>query len=165
MEKNCEFEKVTPAELIASKFLSVIGRSTGDSELKKNFRKSDMTIETITALIHEHMYDQLNDSNIQMTEKKSNTYKNDHTNENERTSPIRTEQRPQYQKQKQRDNRCGQCGAPNWSRQHVCPPKMAECRKCERRGHHEKMCRSIKRVQYVERTTSLAEGRRQLGIR
>ena len=63
MEKNCEFENVTPAELIASKFLSVIGRSTGDSELKKKIRKSDMTIKTITALIHEHMYDRLNDSN------------------------------------------------------------------------------------------------------
>ena len=55
VEKNCEFENVTPAELIASKFLSVIGRSTGDYELKKKIRKSDMTIETITALIHEHM--------------------------------------------------------------------------------------------------------------
>ena len=32
VEKNCEFENVTPAELIASKFLSVIGRLTGDYE-------------------------------------------------------------------------------------------------------------------------------------
>ena len=63
VEKNCEFENVTPAELIASKFLSVIGRSTGDYELKKKIRKKDMTIETITALIHEHKYDRLNESN------------------------------------------------------------------------------------------------------
>ena len=63
VEKNCEFENVTPAELIASKFLSVIERSTGDYELKKKIRKSDMTIETITASIHEHTYDRLNDSN------------------------------------------------------------------------------------------------------
>ena len=62
-EKNCEFDNVTPAELIASKFLSLIGRSTGDYELKKKIRKSNMTIETITDLIHEYMYDRLNDSN------------------------------------------------------------------------------------------------------
>ena len=37
-EKNCEFENVTPAELIASKFLSLIRRSTGDYELKKKIR-------------------------------------------------------------------------------------------------------------------------------
>ena len=60
--KNCEFDNVTPAELSAAKFLFLIGRSTG--ELKKKIRKSNMTIETITDLIHEYMYDRLNDSNI-----------------------------------------------------------------------------------------------------
>ena len=58
-EKNCEFDRV----LIASKFLSLIGRSTGEYELQKKIRKSDMTTETITDLIHEYMYDRLNDSN------------------------------------------------------------------------------------------------------
>ena len=53
VEKNCEFENVTPAELIAFKFLSLIRRSTGDYELKKKIRKSDMTIGTITDLIYE----------------------------------------------------------------------------------------------------------------
>ena len=63
VEKNCEFENVTPAELIAPKLLSLIGRSTGDYELKKKIRKSDMTIETNTDMIHEYMYDRLNESN------------------------------------------------------------------------------------------------------
>ena len=49
VETNCEFEKVTPADLLASQFLSVIGRSTGEYELKKKIRKRDLTIETITA--------------------------------------------------------------------------------------------------------------------
>ena len=35
----------------------------GDYELKMKIRKSDMTIETITDLIHEYMYDRLNESN------------------------------------------------------------------------------------------------------
>ena len=65
--------------------------------------------------------------------------------------------RPEYQKQKPKNNRCGQCGAPNWSRQHTCPAKSAEFRKCKRRGHYEKMCRSMRRVQYVDKTTSSAE--------
>ena len=65
--------------------------------------------------------------------------------------------RPEYQKQKPEDNRCGQCGAPNWSRQHTCPAKTAECRNCKRRGLYEKMCRSMKRVKHVDRTTSSTE--------
>ena len=58
--KNCEFETITAAELIASKFL--IGKSTGNYELKKKIRKSDMSIEAITDAIHEYMYKKLNES-------------------------------------------------------------------------------------------------------
>ena len=159
VEKNCEFENVTPAELIASKFLSVIGRSTGDYELKKKIRKSDMTIETIAALILEHMYDRLNDSNNsndgrEIKHVQERPYNRKWT---EKSDADRTKERPKYQKQKPKDNRCGQCGAPNWSRQHVCPSKTAECRKCKRSGHYENMWSSMKRVQYVDRTTSSAE--------
>ena len=39
VEKNCEFGNVTPAELLASEFMSVIGRSTGDYENKKENQK------------------------------------------------------------------------------------------------------------------------------
>ena len=159
VEKNCEFENVTPAQPLASKFFSVIGRPTGDYELKKKIRKSDMTIETITALIHEHMYDRLNDSNNsndgrERKHVQERPYKRKWT---EKTDAHKLKKRQEYQKQKAKDNRCGQCGAPNWSRQHICPATSAECRKCKRRGHYEKMCRSMRRVQYVDKTTSSAE--------
>ena len=61
-EKNCEFENITAAELIVSKFMSQIGRSTGDYDLKKKIKKSDMEIETVTELIHEYMYEKMNES-------------------------------------------------------------------------------------------------------
>ena len=149
VEKNCEFENVTPAELIAAKFLSVIGRSTGDYELKMKMLKSDMTIETITTLIHEHKYDRLNESNHSNDGKENKhvqerPYKRKWT---DKTDQDKSKRPPENQRYKQRDNRCGQCGAPNWTGQHICPAKMAECRNCKRRGHYEKMCRSTKRVQ------------------
>ena len=77
---------MTPAELIASKFLSVIGRSTGDYEFKKKIRKSDITIETITAIIHEHMYDRLNESN---NSNGKEMCRNGHTKESGQTKPIK----------------------------------------------------------------------------
>ena len=52
VKKNCEFETIRAAELIASKYLSLIGKSAGDYELKKKIRKSDMSIEAITDAIH-----------------------------------------------------------------------------------------------------------------
>ena len=38
VEQNCEFEEITAAELIASKFLSVIGKETEDKDLKKKIK-------------------------------------------------------------------------------------------------------------------------------
>ena len=158
-EKNCEFDNVTPAELIALKFLSLIGRSTGDYELKKKIRKSDMTKATITDLIHEHMYDRLNDSN------NSNDGRDiKHVQErpqkrkwHEKTSYDKNKRRPEYNKERYKDNRCGQCGTPNGTRQHICPAESVECRNCKKRGHYEKMCRIPKKIQHVDKTTSSAE--------
>ena len=121
--------------------------------------KSDMTVGTITALIHEHMYDRISDSNNsndgrELKHVQERPYKRKWT---DKRDAERKKKRPEYQKKKPKDNRCGQCGAPNWSRQHTCLAKTAECRNCKRRGHYEKMCRSMKRVQYVDRTTTTAE--------
>ena len=118
-----------------------------------------MTIETITALIHEHMYDRLNDSNNsndwrEIKHVQERPYKRKWT---EKTDADKMKKRPDYQKQKSKDNRCGQCGAPNWTRKHICPAKSAECRKFKRRGHNEKMCRPMRRVRYVDKTTSSAK--------
>ena len=76
MEKNCEFENV----------INSIKLSVGN-------RKSDITTETITALIHEHIYDRLNDSNDSNDGKEINHVKNDRTSETGRTNPMQTEQR------------------------------------------------------------------------
>ena len=70
IEKNSEFENIRAAELLASKFLSLIGKSTGDYELKKKIRKGDMSVEAITDAIHEYMYEKLNDSPETDEEKK-----------------------------------------------------------------------------------------------
>ena len=48
-EKNCEFETIIAAEFLVSKFLSLIGKSTVDYDLKKKIRKA---VETITDKLH-----------------------------------------------------------------------------------------------------------------
>ena len=119
-----------------------------------------MTIETNTDLIHEYMYARLNDSN------NSNDGRNvKHVQEkpqkrkwSEKSSYKRNKKRPEYQKQKYRVNRCGKCGAPNCSRQHICSARTVECRNCKKKGHYEKMCRLPKRIQYVDKISSSAEG-------
>ena len=47
--------------------------------------------------------------------------------------------RPEYQRENYKDNRCGQCGAPNWTRQHVYPERTVDCRNCKKNGRYERM--------------------------
>ena len=73
VEKNCEFETITAAELLASKFLSPLGKSTGDYDIKKKIRKSDMSVEATTDSIHEYTYEKSNDSPETKKKRKSGT--------------------------------------------------------------------------------------------
>ena len=75
IEKNCEFETKTAAELLASKSLSVIGKSNGDYDQKKKIRKSDMSVEAKTDAIIEYTYYKLNDS-LETEEEKKIRYLN-----------------------------------------------------------------------------------------
>ena len=70
--------------------------------------------------------------------------------------------RPENQGYKQRDYRCGQGGAPNWTRQYICRAKTAECRNCKRKGHYEKMGRSAKKSQKIEK--KLHQQKKSTGI-
>ena len=149
IERNCEFETITAAELLASNFLSVIEKSTGDYDLKKNIRKSDMSVEAITDALHEHMYEKLNDSPETEEEKKIRYL-------NKRKAKSFKEQTDKPTKFKNMD--CSKCGAPNWSRQHECPARGKKCAKCEKIGHYAKCCRTNKKINRIqEQETSSAE--------
>ena len=140
VEKNCEFETITAAELLASKFLSLIGKSTGDYDLKKKIRKSDMSVEATTDAIHEYMYEKLNDSPETEEEKKIRYI-------NKRKTKATKEQLEKPAKFKKID--CNRCGAPNWSRQHECPARGKKCAKCGKIGHFAKCCRSNRKVNHL----------------
>ena len=46
-------------EKLASKFLSVIGKTTDDNALKKKIKKGDMSVEAIIAAIQEYLYEKM----------------------------------------------------------------------------------------------------------
>ena len=149
IERNCEFQTITDAELLASKFLSVIGKSTGDYDLKKKIRKNDMSVEAITEALHEHMYEKLNDSSETKEEKKIRYL-------NKRKLKSHKEQMDKPTKFKKMD--CNRCRAPNWSRQHECLARGKKCAKFEKIGHYSKYGKTNKKVNRIqEHETSSAE--------
>ena len=59
--KNCEFETLTAAELLASNFVSVIWKTRGDNDMKKKIKNVDMSVGAITDTIREFMYEKTNE--------------------------------------------------------------------------------------------------------
>ena len=125
-----------------------------------------MTIETITVLIHKHMYDRLNNSNNSNDggEIKHVQERPHKRNRADKSDADRTKKRPEYQKQKARDNRRQQSGGSNWLRQHICPAKMAECRilKLQKRPLRKDV--QIEKTSTIRGKYDIVGRRRQMGI-
>ena len=148
VEKNCEFEAITAAELLASKYQSLRGKSTDDYELKKKIRKNDMSVETKTDILHQYLYEKLNDSTE--TEKKKIRYLI------KRKTRTKKETENKLAKFKKVD--CHRSGAAIWSKQHECPARGKKFAKCGKIGHFAKCWRSNKKMNQIQdEETSSAE--------
>ena len=81
-----------------------------------------MSVETITDILHEYMYEKSNDS-PETKEKKKIRYLNKRKT---RTSKETGDKPAKFKKID-----CNRCGAPNWASQHECPvrKKMRKVRK------------------------------------
>ena len=66
--------------------MSVIGKSTGDYDLKKKVRMSDMSVKAITNAMHEYINGKLNDS--PETEEEKNRYLNNEKQDQQKNNRI-----------------------------------------------------------------------------
>ena len=140
--------------MLASKFLSVIGKTTGDNDLKKKIKKGDMSVEATTDTIHEYMYEKMNESKDSEKETKI-----------KHVDRKRTYQKPEKERQnKFRKVDCIRCGAPNWNKSHDCPAKAKKWLNCGKFGHYARLCRSkqntdrrIKHIQQDSEASSAKE--------
>ena len=131
-EKNCEFKEVTVAELLASKFLSVIGKTTGDNDLKKK------TKETRHVGASNYRY------NPRIHVQKMNESKDsEEETKIKNVDRKRTYQKPEREKQnKFRNVDCIRRGAPNWIKSRDCPAMTKKCLNCGKHGQYAKLCKS-----------------------
>ena len=75
------------------------------------------------------------------------------------THPARKRKIAETGTKKMTNHNCHFCGKPNWSLEHVCPARRAQCNNCKKTGHFAKVCKSktVSRVQNEPSTDSNTE--------
>ena len=58
------------------------------------------------------------------------------------THPARKRKTTETGKKKLSNRNCHVCGKPNWSLEHICPARQAQCKNCKKHGYFAKVCKS-----------------------
>ena len=148
---KCDFDNITAEEIITYKFAATIK----DKRARDKFMKGPLKIQLVLDTI------ELDNYNQKYGDKKAKNKKarKDSSNSSTSTELIGHIRQPRKRKinfneKKNFPNRdCRFCGKPNWSMEHICPARKAQCNNCKKMGHFAKVCKS-KTVSRIKEATS-----------
>ena len=149
-ERNCEFSRITPEEIITYKFAAKIN----DKKARDKFIKGPLKLQAVLEAIEQ------DNSNRKNGDKKSNKkhprLPSDSSSDEEQiayTHPAPKRKRTDTGKNKISNRNCLFCGKPNWSLEHICPARKAESNNCKKMAHFAKVCKS-KTVSLIKRNST-----------
>ena len=130
IERKCDFGNITAEELITYKFASTIK----DKKARDKFIRGPLKLQLVFDTI------ELDNYNRKYGDKrpKSKKARKDSSNSSTSTELIGHTNQPRKRKtnfteKKKFSNRdCRFCGKPNWSMEHVCPARKAQCNNCKK---------------------------------
>ena len=125
IERKCDFNKITAEENLTYKFAATIKDKIPRDKFIKGPLKIQLVLETI----------ELDNYNRKYGDKKPNTKKakKDSTSSSTFSELIghtnqTRKRKPQFSEKKKFSIRnCRFCGKPNWSLEHICPVRKAQC--------------------------------------
>ena len=140
IERKCEFNNITAEEIITYKFAATIKDKRARDKFIKGPLKIQLVLETI----------ELDNYNRKYGDKKPKTKKarKDSTSSSTSTEVVghtnqTRKRKTQFNEKRKRSNRnCRFCGKPNWSLEHICPARRAQCNNCKKMGHFAKVCKT-----------------------
>ena len=156
IKRKCEFNRITPEEIITNKFAGTIN----DKKAQDKFIKGPLKLKMVLETIEQDNY------NCKYGDKKPNRkhrkLPSDSTSSEEQvayTHPARKRKTTETGKKKLSNRNCHFCGKPNWSLDHICPTRRAQCNNCKKMGHFAKVCKSktVSRIQKEPTTDSNPE--------
>ena len=150
IERKCGFNNITAEEIITNKFAAAIKDKRAHDKFTKGPLKILLVLETIE-LDNYNRKLQRQETKIKKAgeDSKSSSKSSEligHTNQTRKRKPQFNE------KKKISNHNCRICGKPNWSLEHICPARKAQCNICKKMGHFAKVCKS----KIVSRVTEAA---------
>ena len=152
IERKCDFNNVTPKEIITYKFAATIK----DKKARDKFIKGPLKIQLVLETI------ELDNYNRKYGDKKPKIKKAKRDSTSSSTSSEQVGHNNQLRKRKTHFNEkrkilnknCRFCGKPNWSMEHVCPARRSQCNNCKKMGHFAKVCKSKTNSRITEAVSS-----------
>ena len=156
IERKCEFNSITPEEIITYKFAATIKEKKAQDKFMKGPLKLQMVLETIEQDNYNRKY------RDEKTNKKHRKLKLERSSSEEqvaRTHPTRKRKIAEMGKKKLPNRNCHFCGKPNWSLEHICPLQRSQCNNCKKMGHFAKVfkAKTVNQIQNEPSTDSNTE--------
>ena len=140
IERKCDFNNVTPEEIITYKFAATIKDKRARDKFIKGPLKMQLVLETIELDNYNRKYGDKKPK-IKKAKRKS-TSSSTSSEQVGHTNQLRKRKTHFNEKRKISNKNCRFCGKPNWSMEHVCPARRSQCNNCKKMGHFAKVCKS-----------------------
>ena len=155
-ERKCEFNSITPEEIITYKFAATINDKNAQDKFIKGPLKLQMVLETIEQDNYNRKYGD------KKTNKKHRKLQLESSSSEEQVAHTHSAQKLKVAEmgtKKMSNRNCHFCGKPNWSLEHICQARRAQCNNCKKMGHFAKVCKSktVNRIQKEPSTDSNTE--------
>ena len=137
IERKCEFNSITSEEIITYKFAATINDKKARDKFIKGPLKLQMVLETIEQDNYNRKY---GDKKTNKKHRKLHLESSSSEEQVAYTHPARKRQIAETGKKKMPNRNCHFYGKPNWSLEHVCPARRAQCNNCKKIGHFAKVC-------------------------
>ena len=138
--KECEFNRITPEEIMTYKFAATIK----DKKARDKIIEGPLELRTVLETIELDSYNQKYGDKKPRNKKSKRTFSNSFYNGEQVafTKPVRKRRPLDTERKKPPTRNCHFCGKPNWTPEHLCPTRKSQCNICKMTGHFARVCKS-----------------------
>ena len=130
IERKCEFNSITPEEIITYKVAATIN----DKKTQDKFIKGPLKLQVVLETIEQDNYNRkYGDKKTNKKHRKLHLESSKSGEQVAYTHPERKRKIAETGKKKMPNRNCHFCGKPNWSLKHFRPARRAHCNNCKKR--------------------------------